>query len=1133
MIQKLSLFLFLMMMCSTLFALDGEGTPESPYLISTVNDLYAVNNDLAAHYKMVNDIDFGDIVHTKSVIGKTVHTDLVSEVFTGAFDGGGYCIKNFAINFGKLDSDSVNLSLTTYVGLFSVTKGATIKNLSFDANETGQITIGYSVEEECYAGVLAGLVVGGKVENCHSNTSIVSSGKITYIGGLMGGARTLVESCSSSSHISILGAERSCIGGICGDYNSNGNSLYGVAPYSSPELKNIVFTGLINSIAGGRLEVGGITGSAYNVSFSNCRFEGNIYSLGGVSRLGGVSGDAYDSNFVGCSSEGNIEVDSDVLYCGGVLGDGTYTSISSSRTNVNINSQRFGDIGGIAGYIIGDVRDCHSHVEITARGGGSKERASIGGLIGAEGEARACSSYGNIVIKSSDDQGGFVGGLIGGYGSVESCMSSCNIKVESLSSMTVGGLVGYVHLFTHVHNSYATGVVDTRDSIGSVTGGLIGEALGEVSLCYSTGDVYSSGICGGLAGEALHLNDCFSTSDLYVTYQPSENSSRNKCVGGLVGLQEGKAKNCYAGGEIYVDANSGEPVYVGGFVGKELIYASNSSNFEAINCYSKANITLSGDDLFYFGGFLSGAYAEYFVSGGTITNCYSDVTINYDNANENSVIGGFIGERLGTANFSRCFYNLEMTGNKQSVSFGDNHGIKGLSDSEFTDIIMFIDAGWIFGCNSRAPWVHNPYGPPRLYFQKFIPNSALSGEEGSLEELKAILDELGIINALEENLALYQEILSNSSVTFQHDTSIIQQIIDLANEGVTSCAITISPGWNMVSCPFLNWSPAEHNIDCQLFKFCNGRYENVSADMDLVPGCGYWLFYPENLPKNIVMSGERSEHATINITTGWNLFGPIHNVGTKAEKDVSEYSWLFNEPFYWQGDNYSSISEAESSNLKLGTGYWGFVKESELYVKRYRMDKVSFRDNSEFTIDCLLEDYNGLKIYIWDKTTNEELLGWSYFPYNSLKKQVVGRLKKTVSIGHEYSIQIIPVNGELGGKLKSYNFSFTHQYFVVTLDGLTNNSMQLNSIEVELVNNSFRVTKIYSVYNMDLEWSAVLYSQEGQIIETATGINDINDSNVSISDVFDSPLINCTIVLSVRVKNGNKLGKWKTFRFEK
>ena len=57
---------------------QGQGTPESPYLISTADQLKEIKDDMDVHYKLVNDIE---ITTQWSYIGSSLLA------FTGTLDG--------------------------------------------------------------------------------------------------------------------------------------------------------------------------------------------------------------------------------------------------------------------------------------------------------------------------------------------------------------------------------------------------------------------------------------------------------------------------------------------------------------------------------------------------------------------------------------------------------------------------------------------------------------------------------------------------------------------------------------------------------------------------------------------------------------------------------------------------------------------------------------------------------------------------------------------------------------------------------------------------------------------------------------------------------------------------------------
>ena len=111
---------------SLMSELVGEGTKESPYLISTADELKTVaanvNSGIAtsAFYKLTNNIDLGGDEWTP--IGTFTESQKYSVSFSGVFDGAGYTVSNFRISQYK----------TTYLGFFGLISGGEIKNLNIE-----------------------------------------------------------------------------------------------------------------------------------------------------------------------------------------------------------------------------------------------------------------------------------------------------------------------------------------------------------------------------------------------------------------------------------------------------------------------------------------------------------------------------------------------------------------------------------------------------------------------------------------------------------------------------------------------------------------------------------------------------------------------------------------------------------------------------------------------------------------------------------------------------------------------------------------------------------------------------------------------------------------------------------------
>ena len=125
------------------------------------------------------------------------------------------------------------------------------------------------------------------------------------------------------------------------------------------------------------------------------------------------------------------------------------------------------------------------------------------------------------------------------------------LDVEVTGDSTVGGLVGWNDDEGTVSNSYATGSVTARITVG----GLVGENEGDISGSYATGAVTGNNGVGGLVGATR----AGTVSNSYATGAVTGVDTN---VGGLVGFNFlGTVSNSYATGAVTGDSG------IGGLVG--------------------------------------------------------------------------------------------------------------------------------------------------------------------------------------------------------------------------------------------------------------------------------------------------------------------------------------------------------------------------------------------------------------------------------------------------------------------------------------------------------------------------------------------------------------------------------------
>ena len=203
-------------------ALQGEGTEENPYLLYTRVDLFCVNNDVNASYKLMGDIDLEKQEFTP--IGNAE-----AGAFAGAFDGNGHTISNLKVSSGK------------YAALFGCNEGI-VKNIVLkNIDVSGTRYAAGVVAENAEAGIIADCKVlsgkvqgvdglnplniggicglnGGKLEGVFENRASVKSEESSSIaGGIVGKSTADIELSDVRNYGDITG---DCAGGLIG-YGTN------------------------------------------------------------------------------------------------------------------------------------------------------------------------------------------------------------------------------------------------------------------------------------------------------------------------------------------------------------------------------------------------------------------------------------------------------------------------------------------------------------------------------------------------------------------------------------------------------------------------------------------------------------------------------------------------------------------------------------------------------------------------------------------------------------------------------------------------------------------------------------------------------------------------------------------------
>lgn len=481
--------------------LAGDGSPGSPYLISSADDLDAIRNYLHetdAYFKQTGPIDLKDwLIENKPDKGWIPIGGEYMKPFKGHFDGGGHSITGLWIDNPDLRN----------AGIFAVTsENSSLKNMHIKIASPGikgnakvaglvgsnygtiskctvNIAEGVSIQgmEEDVAGLVGSNYATGSITECSVNGRIEADNNDSWanltVAGLVGWNRGSITDCFVDVEVDV-NAVYAKVGGLVGDNGNymdayitgcivdvdirvkgDNNEIGGLAGFNSGQISGSSATGIITADQGGYVSVGGLVGhsqSSINTSFANSV----VTTMGDYNYVGGLIGSINEGNVTNC-------------YAGGEV---TSSGIKSS-------------VGGLVGsFYSSELISCsYATGSVTSAGNSSK----VGGLIGSV-EGNVTNSFASSAVKSTgmkSSVGGFAGNFI---------------------SVVAGDQISY---------SYATGSV-TAEGDESQVGGFVGYCKNTINTCYSIGLVKGTGnkvLAGGLVGAVSNsqekITSCFFLQD--------------------------------------------------------------------------------------------------------------------------------------------------------------------------------------------------------------------------------------------------------------------------------------------------------------------------------------------------------------------------------------------------------------------------------------------------------------------------------------------------------------------------------------------------------------------------------------------------------------------------------------------
>ncbi len=383
-----------MLLPGNVFAMSGNGTAASPYIISSVADLALVKNDLSAHYKLSKNLN---LISGLDPIGD------LTEPFTGVFDGDNYRISN-------------PFPVSKTPGLFGVNKG-TIKNLEVIATEDITVT---ATDDLCI-GVVVADNAGGVIENCKAKGDIVvTTASSDVYAGLVAGKNTgTISDCSAVGEVVVTA---SVSASDVKDIDRINIFAAGIAGYNTGAISNAKSEVIVNATAT----------SADNL------LNPYVYAGGVVGENNGDIINSYALKRVSSkavSSEGSA-----VAYAGGIAG---YSNglIENSFATGQVSAETTGEngetyAGGLVGFAAGDIFRTYATGRTIATATTGTKTTYAGGLVGLSGaDVQESYATGHATVVAQEKLGR-TGGLVG-YTSSD--LSDCYYK-EATGYAAVAGV---------------------------------------------------------------------------------------------------------------------------------------------------------------------------------------------------------------------------------------------------------------------------------------------------------------------------------------------------------------------------------------------------------------------------------------------------------------------------------------------------------------------------------------------------------------------------------------------------------------------------------------------------------------------------------------------------------------------
>ncbi len=324
--------------------------------IYDAEDLQNMQEDLTANYILMNDIDLSGI-NWKPM--RPSSTGVYTSGFIGTLEGNGFTIRNLTVNAEQYDNGA----------LFYQNEG-TIQNLRV----TGQINLTSKSGIVRFAASLA-IYNKGTIYNCTSAAGITAGGDMPVrVGGLVSENKGTIDYCryTGTIHASAGGGEVS-VGGIT--YINDNSAVIShcenvgiilAESGNSTEVKDTI-SSLVNESS---IHLGGIAGKTdWHSTIDQCRATCTIRITGESHYeywyIGGIVGSGFVATFSNCCFNGTLSINVDIkdvasgIYkVGGLAGDGGYESKYENCYVSGVITDSSPSLGGVPAWLASDAPGC-------------------------------------------------------------------------------------------------------------------------------------------------------------------------------------------------------------------------------------------------------------------------------------------------------------------------------------------------------------------------------------------------------------------------------------------------------------------------------------------------------------------------------------------------------------------------------------------------------------------------------------------------------------------------------------------------------------------------------------------------------------------------------------------------------